>query len=59
MVAEWGAPIRIRDDDGPEFVGRSLDLWADFNGVTLEFNRSGTPACDPDIEAFNGPLRPE
>ena len=43
----------------PEVVGRSLDLWAYFSGVTLEFSRPGTPTDNPRIEAFNGRLRQE
>lgn len=46
-------------DNGPEFVGRSLDLWAYFSGVTLDFRRPGKPTDNGYIEAFNGRLRQE
>jgi putative transposase len=46
-------------DNGPEFAGRSLDLWAHFNGVTLDFSRPGKPTDNGHIEAFNGRLRQE
>ena len=59
LVAERGAPSSIRVDNGPEFVGRSLDLWAYFSGVTLDFRRPGKPTDNGYIEAFNGRLRQE
>ena len=59
LTAERGAPASIRVDNGPEFVGRSLDLWAYFNGVTLDFSRPGKPTDNAYIEAFNGRLRQE
>jgi putative transposase len=59
LVAERGAPASIRVDNGPEFAGRSLDLWAHFNGVTLDFSRPGKPTDNGHIEAFNGRLRQE
>lgn len=37
--ADRGKPQTIRVDNGPEFVSQSLDLWAYFNGVQLDFSR--------------------
>ena len=59
LVAERGKPSSIRVDNGPEFVGRSLDMWAYFNEVRLEFSRPGKPTDNAFIEAFNGRLRQE
>ena len=36
-------PKSIRGDNGPEFVSRSLDDWAYFNQVKLDFSRPGKP----------------
>lgn len=36
-------PARIRVDNGPEFVSRVLDPWADRHGVTLDVSRPGKP----------------
>jgi putative transposase len=33
----------IRVDNGPEFVGKDIDLWAYANKVTLDFSRPGKP----------------
>src|SRR5690348_8376969 len=38
-----GAPREVRVDNGPEFAGRMLDLWAHLHGVTLDFSRPGRP----------------
>jgi putative transposase len=55
--AERGTPQSIRADHGPEFVSNSLDLWASFNGVKLDFNGRQKPANNAMIESFNGRLR--
>ena len=59
VAAERGKPRSIRVDNGPEFISRSLDLWASFNGVKLDFSRPGKPTDNAVIESFNGRLRDE
>lgn len=59
VCAKRGTPQSIRVDNGPEFISRSLDLWAYWNNVTLEFSRPGKPTDNPFIESFNGTLREE
>lgn len=54
-----GAPGSVRVDNGPEFTGKMLDLWAYFNKVTLDFSRPGKPTDNAFIESFNGRLRQE
>ena len=54
-----GKPQTIRVDNGPAFISRSLDLWASFNGVKLDFSRPGKPTDNAFIESFNGRLRVE
>jgi putative transposase len=54
-----GAPQALRVDNGPEFTGRMLDLWAHLNGVTLDFSRPGKPTDNGFIESFNGRVREE
>jgi putative transposase len=49
-----GAPGSVRVDNGPEFTGKRLDLWAYFNKVTLDFSRPGKPTDNAFIESFNG-----
>ena len=59
VTAERGKPFSIQVDNGPEFISTSLDLWAYFNGVKLDFSRPGKPTDNAFIESFNGRLREE
>ena len=59
VTAERGKPQSIRVDNGPEFISTSLDLWAYFSGVKLDFSRPGKPTDNAFIESFNGRLREE
>ncbi len=52
-------PRSIRVDNGPEFISKSLDWWAYFNGVQLDFSRPVKPTDNAIIESFNGRLRQE
>ena len=54
-----GGPERIAVDNGPEFVSKALDAWADRNGVQLEFSRPGKPTDNALAESFNGRFRDE
>jgi hypothetical protein len=53
---KWQAPRRrpacvVFADNGSEFTGRLLDLWAYQNKVSLDFSRRGKP-IDNSIEAW-------
>ena len=54
-----GKPKSIRVDNGPEFISKSVDWWAYFNGVKLDFSRPGKPTDNAIIESFNGRVRQE
>ena len=49
VTGEYGKPKTIRVDQGPEFVSKTLDLWAYLNGVTLDFSRAGKPQTMPSL----------
>jgi len=59
VCRQRGHPQRICVDNGPEFISRSLDWWAYFHGVKLNFSRPGKPTDNPFIESFNGKFREE
>jgi putative transposase len=59
IAKQRGVPKSIRVDNGPEFVSKSLDWWAYFNGVKLDFSRPGKPTANAFIESFNGKFRQE
>jgi putative transposase len=59
LARERGTRKCLRTDNGPAFTGKLLDLWAYFNGVTLDFSRRGKPTDNAFIESFNGRFRQE
>ncbi len=54
-----GLPEVITVDNGPEFIGKALDLWAFENKVKLRFIQPGKPVQNAYIESFNGKFRDE
>ena len=54
-----GLPRSIVCDNGPEFTGRAMDLWAHRTGVVLDFIAPGRPVENAYIESFNGRFRDE
>jgi putative transposase len=52
-------PARIKVDNGTEFTSKSLDAWAYWNRVKLDFSRPGKPGDNAHIEAFNSIVRRE
>jgi putative transposase len=54
------APKSIRLDNRPEFISKSLELWAPIEkGISLDFSRPGKPTDSAFIESFYGRLRGE
>jgi putative transposase len=58
-IAERGRPRSIVCDNGPEFAGKALDLWAHQRRIALQFIRPGKPTENAFIESFNGKFRDE
>lgn len=52
-----GLPKVITVDNGPEFTGKALHLWAQRAGVTLHHIQPGKPMQNGFIESFNGTFR--
>jgi putative transposase len=59
LVLKRGAPESITTDNGSEFAGRAMEVWAYTAGVKLDFIRPGRPVQNGYIESFNGRLRDE
>jgi putative transposase len=59
-AAKRGAyPSAIVCDNGPEFISRVLEEWAETHGVKLEFIQPGKPVQNCFVESFNGRFRDE
>lgn len=59
LVAQRRAPCFLFADNGSEFTGRILDMWAYHYKVQIDFSRPGKPTDNSFIETFNGSFRDE
>lgn len=59
LVRLRGAPKYLFADNGAEFTGQLVDLWAYHHGTRKDFSRPGKPTDNAFIETFNGTLRDE
>jgi putative transposase len=54
-----GLPEVVVTDNGPEFAGQTLDVWAYQRGVQRHFIEPGKPVQNAFVESFNGKMRDE
>jgi len=54
-----GLPEVLVMDNGPEFAGQALDVWAYERKVRLHFIAPGKPMQNAFVESFNGKFRDE
>ncbi len=59
LKQERGAPKVLFCDNGPEFAGQTMDMWAYKNEVKIDFSRPGKPTDNAFCESFNGTFRSE
>jgi len=59
LVELRGKPLRIRVDNGPEFVSDRLQVWCEERNIQLQFIQPGKPVQYTFIERNNGFLRRE
>lgn len=63
-VLEWlcwrhGKPVHVRSDNGPEFVAKIVERWAEQVGVHLVRSEPGSPWQNPYSETFHSRARDE
>jgi len=54
IAVNRGYPLKLRMDNGPEFISLALAEWAETRAVTLEFIKPGKPTQNAFIERFTG-----
>jgi putative transposase len=59
LAGTRGLPRTISVDHGTEFTSRTLDVWAEQRGGSLDFIRPGKPNDNAFIESFNSRFRDE
>ena len=59
LVGMYGAPRRIRCDNGPEFLAGELVAWCQHRGIQLAYIQPGKPNQNAYIERFNRSYRYE
>jgi putative transposase len=59
LVRQHAAPKYLFADNGAEFTGHLVDLWAYHHGTRIDFSRPGKPTDNAFIETFNGSFRDE
>lgn len=60
QIAAWrGYPLRIRVDNGPEFISSDFTDWAEQHGIHVDYIKPGSPYQNGFIERFNRTYREE
>ncbi|MGP3590244.1 IS3 family transposase [Vagococcus sp. WN89Y] len=59
IAVNRGYPLKLRMDNGPEFISLALAEWAETRDVALEFIKPGKPTQNAFIERFNRTNRTE
>lgn len=59
LVAQHGAPVHLRSDNGAEFVARAVQMWLAESGVQTLYIEPGKPWQNGKEERFNGTVRDE
>ena len=59
QCARHTSPRVVFADNGSEFSGHLMDLWAYHHKVRIAFSRAGKPTDNSFVESFNGSLRDE
>ena len=59
LKQEGRVPKLLFCDNGSEFSGQAMDLWAYQNNAKIDFFRPGKPTDNAFVESFNGTFRDE
>ena len=56
-ISKYGAPKRIRSDNGPEFVAKAIGTWLKKANISSVYIQPGSPWENAYVESFHSRLR--
>jgi len=59
LIEQYGTPLAIRTDNGPEFISAEYRVWCNEKGITRLYSNPGKPMENGYIERFNRTFREE
>ena len=59
IIEERGKPNKIRCDNGPEYIAKSMAEWAEKRGIELDYIQPGNPQQNAYVERYNRTVRHE
>jgi len=58
QIIEWrGKPQAIRCDNGPEYISQKIQIWAERQGIQINYIQPGKPQQNAYIERYNRTVR--